>query len=290
MNEKELILTQVLKKKRVDLYSRDLSINTRQLREIERIKNKRRAGEPLQYILGRQEFMGLDIAVKDGVFIPRPETEILVEEAIKLATSSKLQASGSRLQAAGLRLQASGCRPQAPGYRILDIGTGSGCIAISLAKFIAKSFIIALDNSDIAINVAMKNAVDNGVGNRIVFIKEDIFNLSFIGSFLFNKRIDLIVSNPPYIPKDEIVKLQKEVRHEPKESLDGGKDGLRFFPRIMEVAENFLKKDGFLVMEMGYDQARQITDIASRKNKLGLVKIVKDYNDFERVIIFKKKN
>ena len=160
MNEEELILTHVLNKERIDLYSQELLFTDEQLREIERIQLKRDSRYPLQYILGKAEFMGLEIKVKEGVFIPRPETEILVEEVIKLLRTMNYTMPAGRQE---LRTT-----------RILDIGTGSGCIAIALAKFIPYSFIVALDNSQAALSIAKENAYLNRVDKRIEFVEADI--------------------------------------------------------------------------------------------------------------------
>ena len=165
-------------------------------------------GIPLQHITHRQEFMKMDFFVDENVLIPRPDTEILVEEVIKIAQ-----------------------KYNSP--RILDLCTGSGAIAISLKKFVPNADITAVDISEKALEIAQKNA--KKLETKINFLKSDLFDK------LDNKKFDIIVSNPPYIRKDEIKKLSEEVQKEPKIALDGGEDGLDFYRIIAEQAINYLK-------------------------------------------------
>src|SRR4030042_4045391 len=191
MNEAELIFSELMNCDRARLYlDRDLRPDKHKLTQAAGILKRRIRGEPVQYILGETEFMGLRFKVNAAVFIPRPETELLVEETIKLA------------------------RGQAHKLRILDLGTGSGCIAISLAKFINNSKIVAVDISKEAITVAKNNAEFNGVVNKINFINQDFFNLQPEGCSLRRNYFDIIVSNPPYIPENEIENLQPEIGYE----------------------------------------------------------------------------
>lgn len=211
---------------------------------------KKRAGHiPLQHITGEQEFMGLPFLVNADVLIPRQDTEILVEEALKKAK---------------------------PGMRVLDLCTGSGCIIVSLLKISPHLLGVASDLSAAALCVAKKNAGRNGVSP--VFVQGDLFE-PVKGTF------DLIVSNPPYIPTAEIEKLMPEVReHEPLLALDGKEDGLVFYKRIIEEGYPYLKPGGFLMFEIGCDQGKEVS---ARMEQAGYqdVKIIKDLAGLDRVVI-----
>ena len=185
-------------------------------------------GIPLQHITHRQEFMKMDFFVDENVLIPRPDTEILVEEVIKIAQ-----------------------KYNSP--RILDLCTGSGAIAISLKKFVPNADITAVDISEKALEIAQKNA--EKLEAKINFVKSNLFDK------LDNKKFDIIVSNPPYIRKDEIKKLSEEVQKEPKIALDGGEDGLDFYRIIAEQAINYLKTGSFLCFEIGYNQKNDVIKI-----------------------------
>ena len=221
-------------------------------------------GEPLQYILGKTEFMGLEFKVAPGVFIPRPETEILVEKAIDLLSNQK---------------------PVTRNQKILDIGTGSGCIAVSLAKNLADVEITAIDISSEALEIAIENATFNDVDNKIRFVQSDLFTTYDLRPMTY----DLIISNPPYIPTNDIDKLAKEISFEPRIALDAGTDGLEFYRKIILKAADYLKNGGFLLMEMGFDQAEAIKDIVRAHRRFEIVEVVLDYSEIERVIILRKK-
>lgn len=210
---------------------------------------KRAEHIPLQHITGEQEFMGLPFLVNADVLIPRQDTEILVEEALKKVK---------------------------PGMRVLDLCTGSGCIIVSLLKIRSHLLGVASDLSAAALCVAKKNAGRNGVSP--VFVQGDLFE-PVKGTF------DLIVSNPPYIPTAEIEKLMPEVReHEPLLALDGKEDGLIFYKRIIEEGYPYLKPGGFLMFEIGCDQGKEVS---ARMEQAGYqdVKIVKDLAGLDRVVI-----
>ncbi|MFH1198647.1 MAG: peptide chain release factor N(5)-glutamine methyltransferase [Candidatus Omnitrophota bacterium] len=234
---------------------------------ISSVLKRRISGEPLQYILGKTEFMGLEFKVTPDVLIPRPETEILVETAIKIA---------------------SGLRSTVYGLNVLDIGTGSGCIAISLAKSLPQAQITAIDISKRALEIARLNAVLNNVSGCINFIQSDLFPASGLRSTVYGLQstvYSLIVSNPPYIASSEINNLQPEIKYEPRIALDGGCDGLDFYRKIIKGAPRYLKKGGFLIMEMGFNQKGAIENIAQESEDLDVIEIIKDYNNIDRVII-----
>ena len=209
-------------------------------------------GIPLQHITHRQEFMKMDFFVDENVLIPRPDTEILVEEVIKIAQ-----------------------KYNSP--RILDLCTGSGAIAISLKKFVPNADITAVDISEKALEIAQKNA--KKLETKINFLKSNLFDK------LDNKKFDIIVSNPPYIRKDEIKKLSEEVQKEPKIALDGGEDGLDFYRIITEQAINYLKTGSFLCFEIGYNQKNDVIKIIEDEQNYKNIYCKKDLYGNDRIII-----
>lgn len=236
-----IILEEVTGIKRLSLplyYDRELSYN--QIEIVNRMINRRCNHEPLQYILGYTEFYGCKILVNSDVLIPRPETEYLLE------TIRNHQLS-----------------PQ----RILDIGTGSGAIAISLKKIYPQAQVVAVDVSTKALAIAKKNAKENHV--IIDFIQANIYKDS-LGKF------DIIVSNPPYISEKDYTILPQEVKeYEPKLALVGSESGLYFYRKIIEMSKNILTNDGLIFFEIGQDQADEIIKIALA-NKFKDVNIIKD--------------
>lgn len=213
-------------------------------------------GKPLQYITNKQEFMALDFYVDENVLIPQPDTEILVEKAIEIAVTTQKN-------------------------KILDMCTGSGCIAISLAKKINNAQIIAVDISNNALNVANKNAINNNVENKIKFINSDMFNN-------IEEKFDIIVSNPPYIETETINKLGIEVQNEPHLALDGGIDGLKFYKIIANNAFKYLNENGYLLLEIGYNQQNSVTQLLQDIGKYKNIETIKDLGGNYRVVIARK--
>lgn len=209
-------------------------------------------GIPLQHITHRQEFMKMDFFVDENTLIPRPDTEILVEEVIKIAK-------------------------QKYNPKILDLCTGSGAIAISLKKYVPNSEIIGIDISEKAIEVANKNA--NKLNADVKFIKSDLFER------LKKEKFDIIVSNPPYIKKEEIKKLSKEVQKEPELALDGGIDGLDFYRKIISQAIEYLKTESFLCFEIGYNQKNDVMQIIEDQQNYKNIYCKKDLYGYDRVIV-----
>lgn len=209
-------------------------------------------GIPLQHITHRQEFMKMDFFVDENTLIPRPDTEILVEEVIKIAK-------------------------QKYNPKILDLCTGSGAIAISLKKYVPNSEIIGVDISEKAIEVANKNA--NKLNVDVKFIKSDLFEK------LKKEKFDIIVSNPPYIKKEEIKKLSKEVQKEPELALDGGIDGLDFYRKITSQAIEYLKTESFLCFEIGYNQKNDVIKIIEKQQNYKNIYCKKDLYGYDRVIV-----
>lgn len=211
-------------------------------------------GEPIQHITHQQEFMKLNFYVNEDVLIPRQDTEILVEEVIKIA--KKINAKN-----------------------ILDMCTGSGAIAVSLAKYLPNTEITAIDISKKSLEIAKKNAKSNEVENQITFIESDLFDK------IPNEKYDIIVSNPPYIKKDVIKTLTKEVQKEPEIALDGGIDGLDFYRKIVKQAENHLKYKGYICLEIGYDQRQDVIKIINDERKYINTYSKKDLYDNDRIVI-----
>ncbi len=221
--------------------------------------NHRASRYPLQYILKEAEFMGLPLNLREGVFIPRPETEILIEKALEIIADMD----------------------RCP-VNMLEIGTGSGNIAISLTKNVTNCRIIASDISDAALETASQNAEMNVVDRQIEFIKSDLFdNISsaYLGYF------DIIISNPPYVKRDEIKHLEPEIAHEDVRALDGGIDGLDFYRAILDDGRRYLRSGGVVVFEIGCDQAEAIAEIIKKYPELGNIKIFKDYNGLDRIVV-----
>ena len=250
-----MLLQATLKKSKEYLMIYD----TKEVTQIERdryIRNVKRLilGEPLQYITGRQEFMKLNFLVTKDVLIPRADTEILVEEVIKLAEGIN-------------------------NPTILDLCTGSGAIAISLAKYVKNVHICAVDISPKALQIAKKNAELNGVKNNIEFIESNLFEK------LKDKKFDIIVSNPPYIETETIKTLSKDVQREPKLALDGGKDGLDFYRKISDSGYKFLNRQGFLCLEIGYNQRIAVKQILESKKRYVNIRCLRDLCENDRVII-----
>ena len=219
--------------------------------------NDRINGRPVAYIVGNREFMGLDFFVKEGVLIPRPDTETLVEEIIEL------------------------CKNKNEEINIVDIGTGSGAITVSLAKYIENSRVISLDISDIPLEVGKINAVNNDVDYKIEFIKSDVFS----GIKNTGKKFDIIVSNPPYIPRKDIETLHTQVKdYEPYNALEGGEDGLDFYRQITEESVEYLNQGGILAYEVGHDQAEDVSKIM-KHHGYDRIYTKKDIQGIDRVVI-----
>ncbi len=208
---------------------------------------------PIQYIVNEQEFMGLNFFVDENVLIPQPDTEILVEQIINNHRDSKI--------------------------KILDLCTGSGCIAISLKHYMPKAEVWALDISEKALNIAKNNAKQNNT--EINFINSDLFQN-------IQDEFDIIVSNPPYIKTDIIKTLDNEVQNEPIIALDGGNDGLDFYKKILKEAYNYLKDEGKLYLEIGYDQKEDLINLYKNDKRYKNIECIKDLANNDRVIIIEK--
>ena len=259
----ELLLRHVLDKDRAWLlvHMQD-KLDDQGQRSFERSIERRKLREPLQYITGTQEFWGIPLTVTPDVLIPRPETEFVVEAALKAVSGHTTPV-------------------------IVDLCTGSGCIAISLAKELPKARLFATDRSDLAVPIAQENARQNGVADRIRFLEGDLFGP--LEEMDLRGRIDCIVTNPPYVRSGDLVTLQPEVRDfEPEMALVAGPDGTEIAERIIHRAPEYLKSGAPLIMEMGIGQAAALRNIIEHTHAFGPIEIVKDLAGIERVIITRK--
>lgn len=210
-------------------------------------------GTPLQYITKQQEFMKLEFYVNKEVLIPRADTEILVEEAIKIAKKQE----------------------QA---KVLDLCTGSGAIGISIAKYVKESEVVLADISKKALQIAKRNAKKNQVEEQIQIVETDLFtNIS--------SSFDIIVSNPPYIKTEEIKSLAKDVQSQPILALDGGTDGLEFYKKIIQEAYHYLKPNGYLCLEIGYEQKEQVIQLLEEVKQYKEIRGKKDLGGNDRIVI-----
>ncbi len=259
--EATYLLSAILGCKRSDLFlKRDHVLSSHEKEIFLDAIERRSGGEPPQYITGSQEFRGLNFVVTKDVLIPRPETELVVEEVVR-------------------RLASWGDNPA----MILDMCTGSGCIAVSVAKEVSSAKVYAVDISSGALDVARENAVYNGTAGSIEFLKGDLF--SPLDTMGLDGEVDLVVSNPPYISEDMMETLPPEVGlFEPFGALFGGSDGLEFYRRIVAEAPVYLKEGGYLIMEIGYSQAGHVVDILKACGAFGGVQIRKDYAGIDRVV------
>ncbi len=220
----------------------------------------RKKGYPLQYILKEVEFMGLKFYVDEGVLIPRQDTEILVEYILNLVKQNKEKH-----------------------YTIVELGTGSGCISLSLAYYIKKSFIYSIDIEEKSLEIANKNLERLELGHKVKLLKGDLFK--GIKSLKLERKVDIVVSNPPYIPKGIIANLQEEVKtYEPIEALNGGEDGLNFYRIIIPESKKYLKKFGKLVLEIGYDQGESVYHMFKNEGYEN-IEIIKDLQGHDRVVV-----
>ena len=233
-----------------DMQELDINLEKDFFEKVKRLSKN----EPIQYIINSVEFMGINFYVDKNVLIPQPDTEILVQKTIEAFQSRK-------------NIQ-----------KILDLCTGSGAIGVSLCKNLNNVQIVATDISENALNIAKKNAEKNKA--KIKFVKSDLFEN-------INEEFDVIVSNPPYIETDVINTLSEEVRYEPILALDGGKDGLDFYRIIANNSRKYLKENGMLLLEVGYNQKKSVMNIL-KKSGFKNIECYKDLSNHDRVIMAEK--
>ncbi len=237
MTEQELMLTSILDCDRSELYVQTLELTAAQKQTFDQMQKRRGDNEPLQYILGQTHFFGYPFKVDPRVLVPRPETELLVESVLDFV----LRHYGNQVQ-------------------ILDVGSGSGNIAVALAKSLPAARVTSLDISPDALVVARENARKNAVANQIDFVHCDFFE--FVENYTqAHKRFDIIVSNPPYISTAFLALLPEDVKKEPVLALDGGDDGLRFYQSLIGGAKHFLKDNGLLACEIGDGQKERVSSM-----------------------------
>jgi release factor glutamine methyltransferase len=243
MNAREIMLTAILDCDRTRLYADPKPLTSEQQKILNHMESRLIAGEPLQYIVGFTEFMGLKIQVDHRVLIPRPETEIMVELALEYFKRKKQDR-----------------------IKILDLGTGSGNIAIALAYFLPYAHVTSVDVSSDALIVAAKNAMVHKVRDRIDFIHMDMKDYLSIAQ-KSSQGFDFIISNPPYIKTNDLLSLPQDVQREPKPALDGGEDGLSFYRIIVKDALPLLSPEGICMMEMGDGQHADIQRILENEHQ-----------------------
>ncbi len=254
----EILLCSVLKCQRITLYVHfDQPLEEHELAQYRGYVARRAAAEPLAYILGSRAFMKYDFKVTPDVLVPRPETELLVECAARLVGFIETP-------------------------KILDIGTGSGAIIVSLLDMLPQAEGTAVDVSPGALEVARGNARQIGVDGRLTLLRSDLYAALPQGA-----QFDVIISNPPYIPSADIDGLAADVKREPRLALDGGADGLDFYRRIIAGAPAFLKTGGFMAFEIGIHQGDAVAELCRRAG-FGLVAVRRDYAGIERMVFAAK--
>jgi release factor glutamine methyltransferase len=257
----ELLLANILGCKRLELYlSFDRPLSEVELQKYREQIKRRGSFEPLQYITGKVEFYGLELRVNPSVLIPRPETELLVENILNQFPKEKK-------------------------LLILDIGCGSGNIAITLASNLSAAKIVSTDISAEALKVAEENSKINNVSGRIKFVNHDILKNDLNNFPMF----DIVVSNPPYVSKENFSSLQQEIRDfEPQIAVTDDNDGYTFFRTIAKKAQTKLKEDGKLFFEVAQGQSEEVVQILM-KNNYKNIRVIKDYQNIDRVIFGEKK-
>ncbi len=250
--DSEILLSNVLKKSREEiLIECDKQIDFETEKKFKRLIKRRSAKEPIAYILKHKEFWSKKFQINHNILIPRPETELLVEKLSSIYRGKNIS--------------------------ILDIGTGSGCIIISLLSELQNSYGVGIDVSKKAIEVASMNANKLIPNRRIKFFKKSFLNI-------FDSKFDLIVSNPPYIKRRDIKNLNEDIkRFEPKIALDGGNDGLDVIRKVIYKANEILKINGMLALEIGNEQYKKVSKILKNKN-FRIDYVVKDYNNIRCLI------
>jgi release factor glutamine methyltransferase len=264
----ELLLMHALGRDRTWLYTHpEAELDASVAREYFRLIARRAAGEPTQYLTGKQEFWGLEFEVTPAVLIPRPETEHAIEVALE------------RLGARGIKIDMRTGEPSPP-LRIADVGTGSGCLAVALAHELPHAEIFATDISAMALEVAFRNATRHRVASRIRFLEGDLLRPVPASPELF----DLIVSNPPYVAQTDAATLAREVReHEPHAALFGGPSGIEMYEHLTQQAGELLRSGGVLVLELGYNSAQHVRAILVKQGNWVNVSVTNDLAGIPRV-------
>ncbi len=257
----EILLGELLSLNRMELFlhSGD-EISEEDYLRFSDLTDRRLMNEPVAYLTEKKEFMSLEFYVKPGILIPRPETEFLVEYIINRFRNRSA-------------------------VTVLDLCTGSGAIAVSVAHYLEKSIVYAVDKYDVCIETTQKNCVLNRVDDCVTVIKADILD-----DISFSESFDCLVSNPPYIEKDVLSTLPLDVKgFEPMYALDGGSDGLIFYRRIITLAQQLIKPGGVLVLEIGFNQGESVSGLIKASNCFEHISITKDYAGLDRMITAQKR-
>ncbi|MBS0151920.1 MAG: peptide chain release factor N(5)-glutamine methyltransferase [Nitrospira sp.] len=257
------LLAYALEMKHHELASRaEQPVTTEQLARVMSVVRRRESREPLQYILGSQEFCGLDFSVTPAVLIPRPETELLIQETLREGRFAE-------------------------GAVLVDVGTGSGCVAVTLATILNGMRFFALDCSHDALKIAKENADRHGVSDKIIWLEGDL--LSPLTGCVGAGTVDAILSNPPYIAEADWAGLQPEVReYEPRRALLAGVQGIEFHERLIHDSKEFLAPGGLLVMELGQNQAPLVRRVVEDATGYTGLQTVEDEAGIERVLIARR--
>jgi release factor glutamine methyltransferase len=287
--EAELLVTHGLNMKTAEMYRDNPEISDEQEKRLKELCMRRMAREPLPYVLGYVEFLHLYLKVGKGVLIPRPETELMAEHAIKMLKIRNLpagrqgQKSGTCLPVGKVRNKENSSRTTDDGQRIsvLDLCTGSGCLALALAREFPDADVLGIDISRASIDIAKDNALINGIEN-VAFLVGDLFEP--LKRKMPVPMYDFIISNPPYIKTDDVSNLQPEIsRWEPVAALDGGKDGLDFYRCIIPLSPNFLKRNGTVILELGDGQSDAVTDMF-KESGFKEVRTMNDMAGIKRIV------
>jgi release factor glutamine methyltransferase len=258
--DSEIILAHTLNLSRTDLWTQGKRVLSEpEVKDVKKYMERRLNREPISQIVGHQEFWSLDFIVDENVLAPRPETELVIETALNCISS--------------------------PTAKILDLGTGSGALAVTMAKEVSKCEVSAIDIDPKALSIAKENAVRHGVANQIKFICADLKKSNWLGCF------SIILSNPPYIKSADIQKIMPEVRnYEPGKALDGGVTGLDFYRVIIPMAIDRLEENGFLILEIGHDQADEVTALLDNFSCYKTIEVIQDYSGYDRIVKAQNKN
>ena len=268
----ELLVGYVLRKTRLKLYlERDYLLSARELSLLKELVIRRSRCIPLSYLTEEQNFMGINLKVNPDVHIPRPETEILVEESLRTIKKMIFPVKGDGAL---------------DDFIIVDLGTGCGNIAIKLAKELKESKVYAVDISSKALKVAQRNARFHDLDRRISFLQGDLFFP--LAHLKLEGKVNLIISNPPYVSSEEMNSLPSEVKREPRVALEGGGDGLNAYRRIISQSTRFLRKTGLLALEIGHKQAEEVGELILAQEELSTPQVICDYGKKERVILVNK--
>ncbi len=261
----EVLMADLLDMERIKLYVKyDYPLKSNEIDNYREMIKKRAQRIPVAYITEKKEFMSLEFKVKEGVLIPRPDTENLVEAVIEYCSQNEIK------------------NPQ-----IIDVGTGSGAIAVSLAHYIKDAKIVGVDISPAALKIASYNMEKHKLCERMSILKSDLLT-EFINREI--KGIDIIVSNPPYIKKAEMKELAPEVKKEPKTALEAGEDGLDYYRSLIPQSEKIIKNGGKIFLEIGYQQAEAVKNLFG--DNWTEVEVKKDYSENDRIVsaIFHEKD